>query len=51
MPAMMVKPVPEIEAEFTVTADVPEDVRMTVLVVAELTVTLPNARLLAPTVS
>ena len=47
----MVKPVPLIAEEFTVTADVPVDDRVTVLVVAVFTVTLPKARLVALTVN
>jgi len=38
---MMLKPAPLIEAEFTVKSDVPEDVSVTVFVVAVFTVTLP----------
>jgi hypothetical protein len=43
-PATMVKPAPVIEAEFTVTAEVPEDVSVTEPVAAEFTVTLPKLR-------
>jgi hypothetical protein len=38
----MVKPAPVIEAEFTVTAEAPDDVSVTEPVVAEFTVTLPK---------
>jgi hypothetical protein len=37
-----VKPEPEVEAEFTVRGDVPEEVRVTDCVVEEFTVTLPK---------
>ena len=47
----MVKPEPAIEAELTVTEDVPVDVNVTVLVVAEFTVTLPKLRLEGLTVN
>lgn len=43
-PAMMVKPAPAIEAEFTVTGEVPDDVRVTEAVVEEFTDTLPKVR-------
>ena len=46
LPEMMLKPAPLIDAEFTVRSVVPDDVRVTVLVVAVFTVTLPKARLL-----
>jgi hypothetical protein len=44
LPATMVKPAPAIEAEFTVTAEVPDDVSVTEPVVEEFTATLPKAR-------
>jgi hypothetical protein len=44
LPATTVKPAPVIEAEFTVTADVPDDVSVTEAVADELTVTLPKLR-------
>jgi hypothetical protein len=44
VPATMVKPAPVIDAEFTVRADVPEEVRVTEPVAAEFTVTLPKLR-------
>ncbi len=47
LPLTMVKPVPEITAEFTVTGEVPVEVRVKVRVVAVLTVTLPKLRLVA----
>lgn len=40
----MEKPAPVIEAEFTVTAELPEDVSVTEPVAAELTATLPKLR-------
>src|SRR5271170_1664335 len=40
----MVKPVPVMEAELTVTGEVPVEVRVTVCVVGESTVTLPKLR-------
>jgi len=43
----MVKPVPEIAAEFTVTGEVPVEVRTKVCVVGVFTVTLPKLRLAA----
>ena len=43
----MLKPVPEIAAEFTVRAVVPEDVSVTVPTFAEFTATLPKLRLVA----
>jgi hypothetical protein len=42
---MMVKPVPVIVAEFTVTAEVPVDVSVNVCAVVVFTVTLPKLRL------
>jgi hypothetical protein len=39
----MEKPAPVMEAELTVTAEVPVEVRVTVLAVAEFSVTLPKA--------
>jgi len=44
LPATMVKPAPVIEAEFTVTADVPDDVSVTEPAAEEFTVTLPKLR-------
>jgi hypothetical protein len=44
LPAAMEKPAPVMEADFTVTAEVPEDVSVTEAVAAELTVTLPKLR-------
>jgi len=43
----MVKPAPEIDAEFTVTGDVPVDVNVNDCVVEVFTVTLPKLRLAA----
>ena len=51
LPPTMVKPAPEIAAEFTVTGDVPVEVNVNDCVVAVLTVTLPNVRLAALIVS
>jgi hypothetical protein len=45
LPATMVKAAPLIEAELTVTADVPVDVSVTDCVVGEFTVTLPKLKL------
>ena len=45
LPATMLKPLPDIEAEFTVRLAVPEDVRVTDLVAAEFTGTVPKERL------
>ena len=45
------KPAPVMAAEFTVSAEVPEDVSVTDSVDAVFTVTLPKARLAALTVS
>ena len=47
----MVKPAPEIAAEFTVTAAVPDDVSANDCVAEEFTVTLPKLREVALTVS
>ena len=47
VPLVIEKPVPETVAALTVTAAVPLDVRVTVCVVAEFTITLPNAMLVA----
>jgi len=47
VPLVMEKPVPETVAALTVTAAVPVDVRVIVWVVAEFTITLPNAMLVA----
>jgi hypothetical protein len=51
LPPTIVKPAPVIAAEFTITADVPVDVRVNDCVVAAFTVTLPKFRLVALTVS
>jgi len=48
---MIVKPVPLIAAEFTVTGAVPVDVSVSDCVVAVFTVTLPKLRLVALTVN
>ena len=48
---LAVKPAPVRAAEFTVTAAVPEEVKVSVLVEEVLIVTLPNARLVALTVN
>ena len=45
LPATMVNPVPLMEAELTVTGEVPVEVRVIVCVVGEFTVTLPKLRL------
>jgi hypothetical protein len=45
VPPTIVKPVPEIASELTVTADVPEEVSVTVIVFAVFTVSLPKLRL------
>ena len=45
----MVKPAPVIAAPLTVTADVPVELKVSVFVVAEFTVTLPKLRLAALT--
>jgi hypothetical protein len=45
LPPMIVKPAPATTAEFTVTGDVPVDVRVSDWVVAVFTVTLPKLRL------
>jgi len=47
----IVKPTPLIEAELTVTAEVPVDVSVTDCVVGEFTVTLPKLRLAVLTVN
>ena len=44
VPATMEKPAPVIEAEFTVTAELPDDVSVSEPVAAEFTVTLPKLR-------
>lgn len=44
LPATKVKPAPAIEAEFTVTAEVPDEVSVTEAVAAEFTVTVPKLR-------
>jgi hypothetical protein len=51
VPPTMEKPAPVIEAELTVTADVPDDVSVTDCVAAKFTATLPKLRLVALTVS
>jgi hypothetical protein len=51
LPATMLKPVPAIEAEFTVTAEVPDDVSVTEPVAEEFTVTLPKLRVEALSVN
>jgi hypothetical protein len=51
LPLTMVKPAPEIAAEFTVTGEVPVEVRVKGCVVAVFTVSLPKLRLLALTVN
>jgi len=51
LPATMVKPAPAIEAEFTVTGDVPVDVSVNDLVVEVFTVTLPKLKVAALTVN
>jgi hypothetical protein len=43
LPATMVKPAPVTEAEFTVTAELPDDVSVTEAVAEEFTVTLPKS--------
>lgn len=45
MAATREKPVPETEAEFTVTADVPDDLSVNDCVAEEPTLTLPKLRL------
>jgi hypothetical protein len=50
-PLTMVKPVPEIVAEFTVTGEVPLEVRGKACVVAVFTDTLPKFRLVALTIN
>jgi hypothetical protein len=44
LPATRVKAAPAIEAEFTVTAELPDEVSVTEAAAAEFTVTLPNLR-------
>ena len=51
VPATMVKPTPVIETEFTVTGEVPLDVRVNDCVAAVFTVTLPKLKLVALKVS
>jgi hypothetical protein len=51
LPPTMVKAAPVIDAEFTVTAEVPEDVSVTEAVAAEFTGTLPNLRIEALSVN
>lgn len=50
-PLTIVKPVPETVAEFTVTGELPVEVRVSVRVVGVFAVTLPKFRLVALTVS
>ena len=45
VPPINVKPVPATAAEFTVTGEVPVDVRVRVCICAELTATLPKSTL------
>jgi hypothetical protein len=47
----MLKPDPVIEAEFTVTASVPDDVSVNDCVIEEFTVTLPKLNVVALTVN
>ena len=47
----MLKPMPVIEAEFTVTAEVPDEVRVTELVAAVFRATLPKLSVVALTFS
>ena len=47
----MLKPAPEIDAEFTVTAEVPDDVSVTDFVAEELTATLPKLSAVVLTVN
>src|ERR1700735_787230 len=49
LPPAMVKPVPVMEAELTVTGEVPVEVRVIVWVAGEFTVTLPKLRFVALT--
>jgi hypothetical protein len=51
VPPTIVKPVPEIASELTVTADVPEEVSVNVIDFAVFTVSLPKLRLDALTVN
>jgi hypothetical protein len=51
VPATMVKPAPAIEAEFTVTAEVPDDVSLTEAFAEEFTITLPKLRVEALSVN
>src|SRR6185437_934672 len=51
VPLTMVKPVPEMAAEFTVTAEVPVEVRSSDIALAVFTVTLPKGRLVGLTVN
>ena len=51
LPPTMVKPAPLIDAEFTVTAEVPVDVSVTDCVVGEFTVTFPKLKLAVVTVN
>ena len=51
VPLMIVKPVPDIAAELTVTAEVPVEVSTSDIALAVFTVTLPKARLVVLTVN
>jgi hypothetical protein len=51
LPPIKAKPAPVVEAELIVTADVPDDFSVNDCDAEELTPTLPNARLVAPSVS
>src|SRR5271155_268095 len=51
LPLTMVKPAPVIESEFTVTAEVPDDVSVTEAFADEFTVTLPKLRVEALSVN
>jgi hypothetical protein len=51
LPPTRVKPEPEVEAVFTVTGDVPDEVSVTDCVVVEFTVTLPKLSVVEFTVS
>jgi hypothetical protein len=51
LPPTRVKPVPLVEAEVTVTGDVPDDVSVNDCFVEELTATLPKLSVVAPSVN
>ena len=51
LPPTRLKPAPEIEAEFTVTGELPDDVSVNDCVVAVFTVVLPKLRFAALTVN